>query len=928
MRSPSRFCLLFFSGLLFFSFHAHAQNKLSVTGDFQGVPFEAFVSQVEAQTKCHFYFNNQQTDSFTVNISVREKPLSQVLDQLFKNTEFHYSIDEDNNVFVVKRFKIETKLPDDFFNKKKTVADSSRGNDATPDYSEEDTRNEKLKASLENKLFEIGIKTNTLKAGSATVAGYVRDMKTGEAIIGAAIYMDNPPIGVTTDQFGYYSFTLPRGRHTLRITSVGMKETKRQIMLFTDGKLSIEMQEFVPSLKAVTVISEKNSNIKGLQMGVERLNIKLIKQLPVVFGEADILRAVLTLPGVTSVGEASTGFNVRGGSADQNLILFNDATVYNPSHLFGFFSAFNPDVIKDVELYKSSIPEKYGGRLSSVLNVTTRDGNKKKFSGVGGIGPLTARLTLEGPIGNDKTTFLVAGRTTYSDYLLKLLPSEDYKNSSASFYDVDLHLTHEFSPKDNLYLTGYFSSDRFKLNSDTAYKYQNKNLNLKWRHNFNNKWSGILTTGYDGYDYSISSNHNPVNAFDLSFNISQLNMRADFNYNLNSSHTLDFGLTSIYYKLNPGSTQPLGSKSLVIPDVVQAEQGLESALYLGDRWSISSKFSVDAGIRYSMFNYMGAHNVHNYAPGIPRTEGNLVDSVAYGSGKVIKTYQGPEYRISARLSVSDNASFKASYNTLRQYIHVLSNTTAISPTDIWKLSDPNIKPQFGEQYSLGFYQNFKSNTIEASVEVYYKKIHDYLDYKSGAVLIMNHHIETDVITTRGKAYGAELMIKKLSGKLNGWLSYTYSRTLLQQDDPIAGESINHGNYYPANFDKPNNVNFVGNYKFNHRFSVSMNVSYSTGRPITLPIAIYDQGGSQRVYYSDRNQYRIPDYFRMDLSLNIEGNHKVKKLKHSSWTIGVYNLTARKNPYSVYFVEENGVIKGYQLSIFGTAIPAITYNFRF
>ena len=922
-----RYCKWIAVPLLFIFCSARGQDKKLISGDFQGMSFEQFAQAIEAKTDYHFYFNSAQLDTFSVTLSVTQKPLYAILGQLFLHTEFHYAIDAQNNVFIVRRFKIETSLPNDFFARKKNIADTA-SNFITTDYTEEDKQNDKLKSSLENKLYEIGIKTNTIKQGNATVAGYIRDMKTGEAIIGAAIYIDNPPIGVTTDQFGYFSFTLPRGRHVLKITSVGMKDTKRQVMLYSDGKLNIELQEFISSLKVVTVISEKTSNIKGLQMGVERLNIKTIKQVPVVFGEADVLRAVLALPGVTSVGEASTGFNVRGGSADQNLILFNDATIYNPSHFFGFFSAFNPDVVKDVELYKSSIPEKYGGRVASVLDVTTRDGNKKKFSGAGGVGPLTARLTLEGPILSDKTTFIVGGRTTYSDWLLKTIPNDDYKNSSASFYDVNVRISHEINSKNNLYLTGYLSNDQFKLNSDTLYKYRNKNFNLKWKHNFNNKFYGILTGGYDGYDYSITSTNNPVNAYKLAFDINQTSGRADFTYTPNSSHTIDFGLNSIYYKLHPGSFKPAGDKSLVVPDVVQAEQALESAVYLGDKFTITSKLSLDAGIRYSYYNYLGAHDVYSYVPGQPRTENNIVDTTSYSSGKNIKTYQGPEYRVAARYSFSDNISVKASFNTLRQYIHLLSNTTTISPTDIWKLSDPNIQPQLGEQLSLGYYQNFKSNTIETSIEVYYKRLHDYLDYKSGAVLVLNHHIETDVLTTRGRAYGVEFMIKKLSGKLNGWVSYTYSRTELQQDDPIAGESINHGSYYPANFDKPHNINFIGNYRINHRFSISLNVVYSTGRPITLPIAIYDLGGSQRVYYSDRNQYRIPDYFRTDFSMNIEGNHKVKKLKHSSWTIGVYNLTARKNPYSIYFTEVNGTIQGYKLSIFGTAIPSITYNFKF
>ncbi len=914
--------------LLLLTVTASAQNEKLISGNFQGLSFGQFVHAIELQSDYHFYYNLSPADSFSINIQVTDKPLKSILEQIFRDTEFHFAIDRDNNVFIIKRYKIETGLPEGFFDRKKNSNDTARNAELNlVDYSE-DRQNEKIKSSLENKLYEIGIKTNTLRQGNATIAGYIRDSKTGEAIVGAAVYIDSPPIGVVTDQFGFFSFNLPRGRHVLKITSVGMKETKRQVMLYSDGKLNIELLEFVPSLKAVIVSSEKLSNIKGLQMGVERLNIQTIKQIPVVFGEADVLRSVLTLPGVTSVGEGSSGFNVRGGSADQNLVLFNNATIYNPSHLFGFFSAFNPDLVKDVELYKSNIPEKYGGRLASVLDITGRDGNKKKFSGSGGIGPLTAKLVLEGPIDSGKTSFLIGGRTTYSDWLLKEVPDVEYKNSSASFYDLNLNLSHEFNAKNSLYIMGYMSNDQFRLNSDTLYKYSNKNANLTWKHIFNNSFYGTLTGGYDRYQYAVSSNENPVNAYKLSFDINQFNLRADFKYTLSASHALDFGLNSILYKLHPGSYVPFGPQSLVAPDTLQAEQALESAAYLGDKFTVTSNLTVDAGIRYSLFNYLGPHNVYTYTPGLPREESSLIDTLSYSKGKVIKTYQGPEYRLSARYSLSENASIKISYNTLRQYIHVISNTTSISPTDIWKLSDPNIQPQTGDQVSLGFYHNFKSNLIETSVEVYYKHIHNYLDYKSGATLIMNPHIETDVFTTRGKAYGAELMIKKQAGKLNGWLSYTYSRTLLQEDDPLAGETINGGNYYPANFDKPHNVNFIGNYKFTHRFSVSLNVTYSTGRPITLPIAVYDLAGSQRVFYSDRNQFRVPDYFRTDLAVNIEGNHKIKKFKHSSWTVGVYNLTGRKNPYSIYFVEENGYVKGYKLSIFGSPIPSITYNFKF
>ena len=921
MRHHRPYFLLVFLCFFFVRPRAAAQDTTLLSADFKGMNFEEFVHDIESRTDYHFFYEASELDSFSVNLQVKQVPFNELLRRLFLRSSFHFAIDSLHYV-IVSKHALPTGLQAGFFSRKNLENDTL----SVTDLVEETPGKEKIKSSAENRLYEIGIKTNTIGNGKATLAGYVRDVKNGEPIIGASVYLDTLSIGVTTDQFGYYSLTLRRGRHTLHISSAGMKDTRRQVMLYSDGKLNIELADYVASLKAVTVVSEKNSNTKRIQMGVEKLNIKTIKQVATVFGETDILRVVLTLPGVTSVGEASTGFNVRGGSTDQNLILFNNATIYNPSHLFGFFSAFNPDVVKEVELYKSAIPEKYGGRLSSVLDVTTRDGNNKKWSGTGGIGPLTSKLTIEGPLAKDKTSFIMGGRTTYSDWLLNAVPN--YKNSRASFYDLDIHINHTINAKNSLYLTGYLSRDQFKLNSDTLYQYGNKNVNLKWKHIYNNKFYGVIEGGVDHYQYAVSSSQNPVNAYRLAFDINQTNFRADFSYSPNYKHSINFGLSSIYYKLDPGSLEPVGKQSLVVRNTVPREQGLESALYFGDKYSITPKLSVNIGLRYSMFNYMGPHDVYNYVSGLPRETATLKDTVGYPSGKFIKTYHGPEYRLAMRYSLSDNSSLKLSYNTLRQYIHMLSNTSAISPTDIWKLSDPYIRPQSGDQVSLGYYRNFRSNTIETSVEVYYKRMDHFLDYKSGAVLVLNHHIETDVINTKGQAYGAEFLIKKTTGKLNGWLSYTFSRTFLKQDDPLAGELINKGKYYPANFDKPHNVNFIGNYKLSHRYSFSLNVIYSTGRPITLPIAIFNYDGGQRVYYSDRNQYRIPSYFRTDLSMNIEGNHKIKKLTHNSWSFGVYNLTGRQNAYSVYFTEENGAIKGYKLSIFDTPVPFITYNFRF
>jgi hypothetical protein len=475
---------------------------------------------------------------------------------------------------------------------------------------------------------------------------------------------------------------------------------------------------------------------------------------------------------------------------------------------------------------------------------------------------------------------------------------------------------------------GYYSSDQFNLDNDTTYKYSNASANIKWKHIFNNRHSALFTAGIDRYLYSISDTHDSVNDFKLGFQINQTYFRAEFTYAPDNKNQISYGLSSIYYKLHPGTYGPVGKESLAVDSVVPAEQGLETALYLGDQYAVSSRLSISGGLRYSIFNYLGPHDVDNYAPGLPRELSTIVDTSVYGSGKVIKTWSAPEIRASARFTLSNTASLKVSYNTLEQYIHMISNTVSISPTDIWKLSDSHIKPQHGKQISLGYYQNFSANTVETSIEVYYKWIDNYLDYKGGASLLLNPHLETDVLETKGKAYGAEFLLRKLTGKFNGWISYTWSRTFLRQDDPLAGQLINNGDWYPASFDKPNNFNLIGNYRFSHRYSFSTNIVYSTGRPITLPLAVFDLDGSPGLYYSQRNQYRIPDYFRTDLSFILDGNHRLKQKTHNFWTVGVYNLTGRKNPYSVYFTQQDGAIKGYSLSIFGTQIPFITYTVKF
>jgi hypothetical protein len=894
-----------------------------ITGTFENMLLVDFFRSIESRSPYFFYYNESQLDSTRVNVIAQNESIQIVLEKALQSTGLLFSIDNYQRVYITRGLKVTTKLPPGFFPSPTESRPPPATKDSIIDYGLGAARKEKV--TSESKLYEIGTKSNTAK-GNAILTGIIRNSKTGEPLINASVFIDNNTSTVT-DAYGYYSLTVPVGKHTLTILGIGVRDTKLQLAVYSDGKLDIDIREQVTTLKEVIVSSRKLANVNRVQMGVERLSIDNIRRVPSVFGEADVLRVITSLPGVKTVGEASTGFNVRGGSADQNLILYNDATIYNPSHFFGMFSAFNPDVIKDLELYKSSIPVKYGGRLASVLDINSREGNKKDFTGSAGVGPVTARIHLEGPIVKDKTSFIFGGRTTYANWLLNFLPPE-YEDSKASFQDLNLGISHRIDSTNNLYFSGYFSNDKFALDSDTTYGYSNMNFSLKWTGNLGNRLSVAVVAGFDQYKYNVVQDEDKDTAFTLQFGVKQLNAKANFVYYLGQKHSFDFGAGTIRYELQPGNYEPYYENSLITPIKIEKEQALESNVYLGHRFSPGNKFSINYGIRFSLFNYLGPKTVTHYAPGLPITAANAIDTQTYAKGKNIQNYSGPEYRFSLRYLISPDLSVKASYNSLRQYIHMLSNTTAIAPTDIWKLSDPNIRPQQGDQVSLGLYKNFKSNTIETSVEAYYKRIKYYLDFKPGAKLILNHNVETEVIQTDGKAYGLEFLVKKPGGKINGWVSYTYSRILLKTDTQDPDIQVNDGEYYPANYDKPHDVTLAGNFRVNHRFSTSLNFVYNTGRPITVPIGRYYYAGSQRVLYSDRNTHRIPDYIRVDVSMNIDGNHKVNQKTHNSWTIGVYNLLGRKNPYSVYFVSEGGVINGYRLSIFGTMIPFINFNIRF
>lgn len=681
-------------------------------------------------------------------------------------------------------------------------------------------------------------------------------------------------------------------------------------------------------LDEIVVVGGRASAVRSVTMGSEKFKPELLKNVPSAFGESDVMKIALTLPGVTSVGEASSGINVRGGSTDQNLILFNGGTVYNPSHLFGLFTSFNSDMVEDVELFKSSIPAQYGGRLSSVMTVTSKEANMKKFTGSASFGTLTSKANLEIPIVKDHLSLLVNGRTTYSDWALKFLPEKSgYKDGSANFYDFGGVLTWKLNNLHRLKVYGYVSNDRFSFSSDDGYSYTNRNISAEWRSILREGFTATLSAGTDHYDYYSDDVESEYSAARLSFAIDMLWAKLNLRQRLSDKTVLTYGLNVQHYDVQPGKYEPVGD-ALVIPDKLDDEKALESAVYVDCEHQVTDKFTVSAGVRYSMFNALGPRDVNYYVDSELPSADNLLET-RHETG-LVKTYHAPEFRLSGRYSLAENIAVKAGFNTMNQFIHKVSNSTIMSPTDIWKLSDTNIKPQSGWQMAAGIYSETANKDYEFSCEVYYKHMSDYLNYRNSAVLLMNHHLETDVLPTKGKAYGVELQVKKPFGKFNGWLSYTFARTLLRQEDNRAATLINDGNWYPSEYDRPHEIKAVLNYKFTERYSFSGNFNYATGRPTTIPAGKFYNSklGNYLPYYTDRNSYRIPDYVRTDIAFNIEPTHKKTSFVHTSFSIGVYNAFARRNAYNVYYQYDGYKVQGYKLSVFGTAIPYVSLNMRF
>ncbi|MEN8117772.1 MAG: TonB-dependent receptor [Bacteroidota bacterium] len=908
----------------FFVLKSFAQKEI-INLHADNTAFEELVSILEDKTGFSFYYNPQWIDSLYLSVHAENQSLEQVLKQMCEPQNLSFTFVERGKIVLTKNYKIKTDYADSYLNylqnSKSVPAD-------TIQYSLPKTETKETTISEEYQLHTIGNPSVNPHLKTATLRGTIKDIDSGEPLVGATVYINELKKGTACNAYGFYSITLPKGQYKVEYRLIGMRTTHRNIILHSDGKLDIEMRDKPESLKEVVVVAENENLIKNVRMGVEKLSMKTLKQLPMGFGETDIIKSSLLLPGVQSVGEASSGFNVRGGSVDQNLILLNDASILNTSHFFGFFSSFNSDMVKDITLYKSGVPAKYGGRVSSVMDIKLKEGNRKNTRLSGGISPVSGRLNLEGPIKKDKSSFIIGVRSTYSNWILKLLDDPKLKNSTAGFYDLQSNFSFDLNQNNSLYLSGYLSHDNFDYYMEDAFEYNTIATTFRWKHIFNPKLFSTFSAITSNYDYTTESRADSSVFHSVQYKIKQSSFKADFSYHPGNNHKMEFGLNSTWYNLSPGIRKPVGEKSLIVQQELEKERALETSLYFGDEFDLTHFMTVSAGVRYTVYANFGPKTQFNYQPGIPKNEASMTDTTFYGKGSPVKFYSGPELRLSSNIKVGFNSSVKVGLSRMYQYIHMMSKTMAMSPTDIWKLSDNYLRPQRGDQVSIGFYQNLRRNSVEVSVEAYYKRLKDILDYKGGAQLVMNEHIETDVLNGVGKAYGIEFMVNKKVGRFTGWANYTYSRILHKIDSEFDEERVNNGDYFPANYDKPHNFKFIFNYKTSRRFNVSSNFFYSTGRPYTAPVAYYYFNGAYRVLYTDRNSVRMADYIRLDLAANINGNLLKKKLNHSSWTFAVYNVLGRNNPYSIFFRTEGEQVKGYKMSIFGQPVFTVTYNFRF
>ena len=783
-----------------------------------------------------------------------------------------------------------------------------------------------IESRANDNLVVIGDKNSALNE-VVQVRGHISDGGNDDPLIGARVYINSLNIGAVTDFNGNYILNVPVGKYTLEYSSISYEKKPIDVIIKSAGKLDVSLFSESLQLDELVITADgQDANVQQRVSGLENMNIETIKQLPTFMGEVDPVKSLTTMPGISTTGELSSGFNVRGGETGQNLILQDGAVIYNPTHLFGFYSAFNSDMVNEVNLYKGGGPANFGGRTSSVLDIKLRNGDDEKYKVSGGVGLVSSRITAEGPIIKNKASFLIGGRSSYTNWLLRSLNNIELNSSAAAFYDMNAKLLFRVSEKD--YVTGsfYLSHDDFNLAGNSQYDWGTKNFSLSWNHVYGEKTLSTLTIASSDYEVKTVTTENEQKAFRFNNGIQNLSAKFEFLYKMHPKNSLLSGIEYNKHETEPGNLVPEGQYSIIEPVDMTNQHANEIAVFLQDDWDLGARLAVSGGIRYSLFRRVGPDNVYTFDQGVDvfRKPG-VNDSTLYGSGDLIEAFNALEPRLSMRYLLTTNSSLKLSYYRSYQYMHLISNTVSATPQDYYIASGPNLDPQYADQYSVGYFKNLRDNTYQFSGEFFYKNMYNTIDFIEGAEILGNRELEGSLVQGLGKAYGAELQFKKNTGKLNGWISYTYSRSLKKFNGTYEYQTINDGDYYSSNTDKPHDLSLVLNYKLGSRLVLSANFSYSTGRPITVPISKFSYDKTlAALRYSERNAYRIPDYHRLDLSLTLKQSLRNDRLLRGEWVFSIFNVYGRKNAYSVYFIDSGQARK---LSILGSVFPSISYNFK-
>lgn len=858
------------------------------------------------------FFQEQDLPSTTIKLEIKDQNIEEVLQTILVNTGLSFLNYKDYAYIIAPEDRISRKFDQAYFNQRDSIQKS-------------------IAASIEEMSeFELGEIGSAAKSGLQKIEGFITDDASEEPIIGASLSVEGTQKGAISNEIGKYELNLATGEYIFVLKSLGYLDRKIKVKINAGGELDLNLSKEAIELDEVVITSEaQNANVSNNDIGREGLSVKEIKRLPAFMGEADVIKTLLLLPGVSSVGEGAGGINVRGGNVDQNLVMQDGLYLFNTSHVLGLFSLFNPDVVKNVNLYKGSMPARFGGRLSSILDVELKEGNYQKFSGKGGIGLVSSRLTLEAPIQKGKSSFILGTRFSISDYLFDLVEIGEVQESSAFFYDTNLKITQRIKDKGKISISGYLSQDRFKFDQEFDFRWRTTGINTNFNYLISNNTSLNIEAVFSQYG---SSWDEPFSnrAFKLENGISYYKVRPEINLKLGTVHNVNMGIELNAYTINPGEIKPTTNASSTIAKNVDDEKGRDIALYIHDEFDLTDQLSLSMGLRFVYYQNLGPGELSLYAENSPRLLSTQTGSISYGKGEVIKAYSGLEPRASLRYSFDETSSLKMSYNRTQQFINQLSNTTAVSPVDVWQLSNTYIEPLRAHNYSLGFFKNLKANTWESSVEFFFRDIDQLIEYKDLANLLVNDHLETEIVSGIGRSYGAEFSLRKTKGRYTGWLGYTYSRTERKTNSEFLEEAVNNNEWFLSNYDRPHDLSFVLTFQANKKNHLALNFVYSSGRPITAPSASFGLDNILNIpVYSARNSIRIPSYHRLDFSYTVGQSHKKNQAWRSSWTYSVFNVYGRRNPFTVFFTQNAFANpQANRLSVLGSIIPSITYNFSF